>query len=368
MKNEVGKRVYGDVLYEPPEPLFPDSFPKRGRWTPRLLILFALIAIAVCVWMISVSGRSGDGGGEIDEGDTVDSTAEQSCESEARGESTEGVSESESRYPETEAPSETESKTEEAGTDDKCETDGEISDLSDIVEMDLSQVEKGDRYVINYSDRIADVGGLIDRGFIYTEEMGNAAPLVLVIHTHTSEEYLSGGSGYRGPFGVVSVGDVLSARLNSLGVTSVHCTVIHDGDGENAYLNAQKTIEMMLDIYPSIKYIVDVHRLSLASEGKIIKTVSGCLDGSAQIRLTVGAYDGDDSWQEDLSLALALRDKLNSKGARVCMPVVISPSISNSDMSEYYIMVDVGSSGNTVEEAMAAGERLAFAIADVVLE
>lgn len=364
MKNEVGKRVRGDLLYEPPEPLFPEGFPKRRRRVPRLLALLVLIGVAVCIWVISASGKGGGGGG-TDESGAIEGTVEESYGGEVSSESTERPIETESRRPTTEAPSESEGDAQ--GGDEAEETEEETLDVSDVIEVDLSQIEKGDRYVINYSDRVADVSGLIDRGFIYTEERGNAAPLVLVIHTHTSEEYLSGGSGYRGPLGVVSVGDVLSARLNTLGIVSVHCTVIHDADRENAYLNAKRTIETMLDIYPSIRYIVDLHRLKLDADGEAIKTVSGCSDGSAQIRLTVGAYDGDDGWQEDLSLALALRKSLNGGGARVCMPVVISPSISNTDMSEYYIMVDVGSSGNTVEEAMAAGERLAFALADVVL-
>lgn len=364
MKNEVGKRVRGDILFEPPEPLFPEDFPKRRRRLPRLIALFILIAAAVCIWVISVSGNGGRGGGAIDGSGASEGLVEESYESESEGGYTGVPTEEESRRYETE-PLETESEAESEG---ESETENVISDISEVIEVDLSDIEKGEEYVINYSGMTADVSGLIDRGFVDSEERGSAAPLVLVIHTHTSEEYLSGGSGYRGPAGVVSVGDVLVSRLNSLGISSVHCTVIHDSDGENAYVNAKKTIETMLEIYPSIKYIIDIHRLKLGVDGEILKTASGCSDGSAQIRMTVGAYDGDDSWQEDLSLALSLRRSLNGGGERVCMPVVISPSIFNSDTCEYYIMVDVGSSGNTVEEAMAAGERLAFAFAEVLVE
>ncbi len=372
MKNEIGKRIQGDLLYEPPEPLFPEGFPKRRKRVARFLALIVLFALAVCVWVISASGKSGDGVGSFDEsgpsGETVtgsvESTVGEHYESEYESEYADMSTEGERHPPETEL-AEIESREQ---TEAVSETEEIESGTADVIEVDLSQIEKGAGYVINYSDKIADVGGLIDRGFIDTVERGGAAPLVLVIHTHTSEEYLSGGSGYRGPSSVVSVGDVLNARLNSLGIGSVHCTVIHDSGAENAYKNARQTIETMLEIYPSIRYIIDLHRMELESGGTLMKTVSGCSDGSAQIRVTVGSHGTDDSWQEDLSLALSLRGSLNDGGARICMPVVISPGMPNSDMGRYYITVDIGSSGNTVEEAMAAGERLAFAIGDVVAE
>ena len=143
--------------------------------------------------------------------------------------------------------------------------------------------------------------------------------------------------------------------------------MIHDGNEKNAYLNARDTIKTMLEIYPSIKYIIDVHRLELESDGKIVKTISGCSDGSAQIRLTASVGPGD-RWQENLSLALALKSSLNHRGERVCMPAVLSQSAYNSDLTEYYIMVDIGSSGNSVNEAKAAAKRLADALADILLE
>ena len=49
------------------------------------------------------------------------------------------------------------------------------------------------------------------------------------------------------------------------------------------------------------------------------------------------------------------------------MPVVISPSLPNGDVSRYYFMADIGACGNTVEEAMAAGKRLGIALADVLI-
>ena len=366
MKKEVGERIRGDVLFEPPDPLFPEGFPtERRRRFPRFALLFGIIILAVCVWVISVSGKASDGKNEENGSEGTSDSAVYGSETE----SGHGERETdESVRLETEKATEKESN---EATENLNETERDTSDSGnreEIKEVDLSQVEKGEEHVINYSGGVADVAGLIHRGFIGSEERGGAKPLVLVIHTHTSEGYLQGDSDYRGPAGVVSVGDVLVSELNLLGVNSVHCTVIHDSGDGNAYLNAKKTVETMLEIYPSIKYVIDLHRIGEKASGEEIKTVSGCADGSAQIRITVGSYNGDDSWQEDLALALFLRRELNADGRRLCMPVVISPSISDTDLCEYYIMADVGASGNTVDEAMAAGRKLARAFAQTILE
>ena len=358
MKNGLELRKENGVLYEPVEPLFPDAPRKMRIRTVRAIFIVVALAVIVSVWAIAASGK----GEESETAEDFFGGVETFPESEI-GSERESFPESD-RY-ETEEGSVFESETEiESESEDKNEPESAPS-VSGIIEADLSEIERGPAYVINYSDREADIQGLLERGFIHSAVAGSAAPQVLVIHTHTGEEYQSGGSGYRGPVGVVSVGDVLVSRLNSMGIGAVHCTVINDGKGENAYRNAERTVRMMLEIYPSIRYVIDLHRMDLTEGESIVKTVSGCPDGSAQIRLSVGAGD---AWQDELSLALCLRRSLNGKGERICMPVVITPSLSNLELGEFYIMADVGSAGNTVEEAMKAGERLARALASVLLE
>ena len=360
-RNEVGERREDGVLFEPPEPLFPELIPRPRRYLPRIIALAVFVTVLGVIWDVIASGENrGDvfgTDGDHGEGTPTEFTVE-SEHAEANGD--DGVSDTESEG------NEDESTASETGTEwDTEKESAESIEPVKIKEIDLSQTEKGDKYIINYTSKAPDVSGLVDRGFIDCERVGEAAPIVMVIHTHTSETYFDGENSFFG--GVVSAGDVLVQRLNSLGLSALHCTVIHDGNEKNAYLNARDTIKTMLEIYPSIKYIIDVHRLELESDGEIVKTISGCSDGSAQIRLTASVGPGD-RWQENLSLALALKSSLNHRGERVCMPAVLSQSAYNSDLTEYYIMVDIGSSGNSVNEAKAAAKRLADALADILLE
>lgn len=349
MKNELTERREGRVLYEPPEPLFPDLLPRRQLYLRRaatFVALFCLIAF-VCVVAISASG----GGGE--EGTTEPLYGFGAPEAPDM-QQTESYSESSSETAEGISTVETETEVE--------ETESPELPVPEFVESDLSFAERGDSYIINYTDRAVEISELLDRGFVDSEVPGGAAPSVMILHTHTSESYLGSTSEYLD--GVISVGDALSRKLNSLGLTTLHCTVIHDGGEGNAYIAARETIETMLRVYPSIKYVIDLHRIELELDGLPVKTLSSA--GAAQIRLTVSA-DGE-GWQESLSLALSLRQRLNVGDARICMPPTLSPSRYNSDLSPYYLMVDVGATGNTAREAILAAERLAQALCDTILK
>ncbi len=366
MGKEISKRTESRVLYEPPEPLFPDGIPPRRIKVGRIVALVIFVSLVIFIWTFAVSGKD-----QKEQESESERVTERGGESEKTSETNDPGIESESHPEPKESESETETEREtannETGSVTEEKADGGSSEESTVAKADLSQIEKGEGYVVNYSDKTVDTEGLLDRGFVGGESAGGAAPLVLIIHTHTSEEYAASESDFRGLESVVSAGEAMSASANQLGIPTVHCTVIHDGKDRNAYANARDTILMMLEIYPSIKYVVDVHRLSLYDGELPIKTVSGCKDGSAQIRLTVGAREEYGDWQEDLSLSLALRKSLNENGERVCMPVVVSPSLPNGDVSRYYIMADIGAVGNTTQEAIAAGKRLGVALADVLL-
>ncbi|MBR3879111.1 MAG: stage II sporulation protein P [Clostridia bacterium] len=354
MKNEVSKREETRVLYEPPEPLFPDLPPKSPRVFWLRLAAFATLAlIIIFVWITAVSAGN-------EENETQFTGTEPQNKTE--------ITESERESTETEEPvdKETQTETNEELTAEQTEneigTETDNTPQMDFVESDLSLAERGDAYIVNYTEKAVGIAELLDRGFVDCEEKNSPSPIVMILHTHTSEAYYKSENKYLG--GVISVGDALSRRLNALGLTAIHCTVIHDDGEGNAYIAAGETIKMMLKVYPSIKYVIDLHRMELESDGVPVKTVS--TEGLAQIRLTVSA-DGA-GWQENLSLALSVRQKLNENGTRLCMPPTLSPSRYNSDLPEYYLMVDVGATGNTVREATFAAERLAEAIYDTVIK
>ena len=356
MEKDIVKRgrTENRVLYEQSEPLFPPLM-KNERYRRAKMILCAAVAVALVVggalWAINVFSEDG-GNGKIPDGfatretdvPTETETPEKS-ESESLGES------------------QTHDSSSGEESDTAIETAPEI-----FAETDISESDKGDEYVINYTSKKLDVQGLLHRGFVYSEQSNSQAPLVMVIHTHTGEKYLGEGEDALGLGSVVSVGEGIVARLNALGLSAIHCTVIHDEGEENAYLAARQTIKTMLEIYPSIKYVIDVHRMSLeGADGAVLATkLTG--DGEAQMRISVSTdqkREGD--WQDDLCLALALRSELNASQSNACAPVTVRGGGYNGDLCRFYLTLDVGAQGNGVDTAIAAGESFAEALADIVL-
>ena len=358
MKKEIIRRKAstrgGEVLYESPEPLFP-PIDVRARAKRRLYAacLVLLLITAAVIWATA----AGIGEKSPTQSDT------ESAEAPATQESTER--ETEPDTPDTETLEESKGYTEDNTDFDNTETQATIPVETERGTVDVSDLWRGEDYVINYTGQPLDVAGLIDRGFVYTESRYQMSPVVMIIHTHTSEQYGDGGA----IGGVVAVGDKMSAVLNSLGIPTVHCTVIHDGGGQNAYVAARETVKTMLKIYPTVKYVIDVHRMELYSgDGKPAATALDN-DGAAQIRISVSSEQKSAGiWQDDLSLALSLRELLNEDGNTSCAPVSVTYGGYNADLSRFYLTVEIGSWQNTVSEAKKAGVSLAQALVRLVLE
>lgn len=231
---------------------------------------------------------------------------------------------------------------------------------------DMSFSERGDAYIVNYSKLNPDAKGILEMGFGGGRYTYSEAPVVLILHTHTSEGYLDADGNdpfYLLNHSVLTVGERITYELSRRGIPTVHCSVIHDGDGEDAYANAADTIATMLKIYPTIEYVIDLHRAEEQDEdGNPLKSESAT--GDSQIRITVSSGGGLS--EESLALALCLRRELNSGEARLCMPVVFTDSKYNSDLSKYYLKVEVGTQANETAESVAAGEAFAAALADIL--
>ncbi len=337
---------------------------RRGLSLPKRALVWGICAAMALVLWICVSSGAFDGmidfvrqainGGGWSQGSGIPPAGD-------NGETERDESGSESEYE-----SDTEDKKESGGSESAEDSESDTEEIVDkIVSSDLSLVERGDGYIVNYSKHQPDTEGLLEMGFqggrySYTEQ-----PVVLILHTHTQEGYYDLDENEASHIltkSVVSVGERVAYELNRRGIPTVHCTVIHENDNE-AYASAAETIRDMLKIYPSIEYVIDLHRLeTVDANGKMLRTESAI--GTAQIRLTVSSHGVLE--RDTLSLALCLRRKLNGEGRRLCMPVVFTDSELNAEATPYYLKVDVGSWGNEVSEALAAGEIFAETLAEIL--
>jgi stage II sporulation protein P len=252
-----------------------------------------------------------------------------------------------------------------------------------VTSLDLAALSLGAFYIHNETAYAPNVEELLAREL--SRPSSTDRPTVLILHTHTSESYLPEGTAYvTEPIGdltysrneranVLRVGETLCRALNEKGITALHCTVMHDEPRlGGAYRRSAETVKRYLEQYPEIEYVIDLHRDSVTTaDGKIVRSLGRSEDGEAvaQIMTVVGS-DGNgtsfDHWEENLALALQLREKLNGDGGSVCRPVSLRNESFNQEYAKHALLFEIGTAANSPEEAERAVLLLADALAELI--
>ena len=221
----------------------------------------------------------------------------------------------------------------------------------------------------------ADIAGSLQKELSW--DLTAQSPSVLIIHSHGTESYTPTGeyqesSAYRTRdpgYNVISIGDRLVQVLESQGIHAVHDRTAHDDPSYNAaYSNARESIEAYLKQYPTIKLVLDIHRDSVENaDGQQLRFVTETPQGTAaQLMLVVGSDASGLShsgWPENMSLAVKLHALLEKQAPGICRPISFRSQRFNQDLSPGALIVEVGSAGNSRQEALAAVEQLGQAIA-----
>lgn len=207
------------------------------------------------------------------------------------------------------------------------------------------------------------------------------APTVLIFHSHATEAYTPTGAEdaykesdrYRTldtERSIVRVGSEITAILEDAGIRVIHDTTLFDYPNYNdAYIRSSAAVDQWLAQYPSIRLVIDLHRDALeAEDGTIYKTVAGTVDNCAQIMLVMGSDamgQQHPNWRVNLSLAVEVQSALCAKWATLARPIVLRPSRFNQHQSTGELLVEIGTHGNTLQEAITAGRLLARTIVEL---
>ena len=207
-------------------------------------------------------------------------------------------------------------------------------------------------------------------------------PTILIIHTHGTEAYTETsdtkyeeyGGEYRTKddrYNLISIGDELTRLLEEAGLSVIHDRTPHDlNDYLDAYDNSRAAVQKYLQQYPSIKMVLDLHRdaaeNSDGSQWATSATVNG--EDSAQLMFVVGTNArglNHPNWQTNLSIAEKLNVLMEKSAPGLTRPIDLRGQRFNHDLAMGAMIVEVGSAGNTHEEAMNAISVLAEAILDL---
>ena len=259
--------------------------------------------------------------------------------------------------------------------------------LKPIVKLDLS----GGGDFINTTSFELDPGALREAAEL--SPVPEEGPLVLVLHTHGTEAFSDGGTGaYADPDGrasgwydpdggsprsedrtknVVGIGDEFCRVLEENGVAAVHCDRLHDlPDFNRSYVNSYASAVEYLEKYPSVRYVIDIHRDSVvrANGEKIATDASGC-GGCAQVMLVAGTDESGyahPDWRINLGGALLWKDTMDELYPTLSRSIYVRTVRFNQHVSKGAMLLEVGSCGNTFDEAKTAAGYAARALAALI--
>lgn len=247
----------------------------------------------------------------------------------------------------------------------------------------LETTIQGGLSVNNATGYWVDVTEILSAGPGLTLPQGAAQ--ILIIHTHSSEAYTQAGLDRYEPsdtnrtenteFNIVRIGDELTEIFQQAGLNVIHDRGIYDYPSyTGSYTRSGQAIEQYLRDYPSIQMVIDIHRDALGTDDVVYKTMAE-EDGvcASQVMLLIGTDESGlehPNWRQNLALALYMQNAVNAQHPTLMRPIALVQQRYNQHLSPGSMILEVGSNGNTLREALAAirlfGQAAAPALAELV--
>lgn len=221
----------------------------------------------------------------------------------------------------------------------------------------------GNIEINNQAKKQVDINALLNKelNLSLTSE-----PSVLIVHTHTTESYTPSLTYNYTPtetdrtldpkYNMISVGEVIYNALTEKGINVIHDKTINDYPSySSSYSKSLKLVNSYMEKYPSIKFVIDVHRDAIASGKK--GTVTDFDPSSAQVMLVIGTDASGlnhPHWENNLSFALKLQHKMNTLYPTLARSINLRKERFNQHTAPYAFILEVGTNGNTLDEAKTA--------------
>ena len=195
---------------------------------------------------------------------------------------------------------------------------------------------------------------------------------ILIFHTHTCESYTpteqynyQQTGNFRTTdlnFSVARVGDELTNYLMGYGFNVNHDKTYHDYPAyTGSYTRSKATVENILKSNSS-DIIIDLHRDAIGSKSNYDPSVKIGEDTVAQLMFVIGTNGGGlyhPNWQSNLKFAIELQQKANEIYPGLFKTMIVRKSRYNQHLGKAACIIEVGATGNTLEQCMNSMKYLA---------
>lgn len=211
----------------------------------------------------------------------------------------------------------------------------------------------------------------IDESILDTELNINKENIV-IFHTHTCESYTpteqfnyEQTGNFRTTdlnYSVVRVGEELTQNLVKYGFNVNHDKTYHDYPAyTGSYTRSKATVESVLASTPS-DIIIDLHRDAIGSKSDYDPSVKIGDETVAQLMFVIGTNGGGlyhPDWQSNLKFAIEVQEKANEMYPGLFKTMIVRNSRYNQHLGKAACIIEVGATGNTLEQSMTSMKYLA---------
>lgn len=201
---------------------------------------------------------------------------------------------------------------------------------------------------------------------------------ILIFHTHTCESYTPSEKyqykqtgNYRTTdknYTVVKVGRELDRQLQNYGYKVIHSETYHDYPSyTGSYENSYKTVTNLLQKNKNTDIVIDLHRDAI-SDYSYAPTVKIGDEYAAQLMFVIGGNISKEhpNWQQNLKFAVKIQQKANEMYPGLFKPIILRYASYNQQTAKAANIIEVGSTGNTLDQALISMKYLAKVISEVV--
>lgn len=200
---------------------------------------------------------------------------------------------------------------------------------------------------------------------------------VLIFHTHTCESYTPSEKFQYQQTGnfrttdlnytVARVGEELANCLNQYGFNVKHDKTYHDYPAySGSYTRSATTVNNILGTNSS-NIIIDLHRDAIGSKSNYDPSVKIGDEVAAQLMFVIGTNGGGlyhPNWQSNLKFAIQLQQKANEMYPGLFKPMIVRNSRYNQHLGSAACIIEVGATGNTLEQCLTSMKYLAKVLAE----
>ena len=277
---------------------------------------------------------------------------------------------------------------EERISEDLTETQTETPQTAQVANLDLS-IEKlrdfnyliSKFYTVDSTTTIGanqlNVDDLLSRNMkVNTSSNG---PKVLIFHTHSQEAFADSKAGDAST-SIVGMGKHLSEQLNALGIETLHHVGVYDLingklDRSKAYQQAEIGVKEILNQYPSIEVVIDLHRDGVPESTRLVTEIEGkqvakimYFNGLCRTKSNGDLTSMPNPYiQDNLALSLQMQLESEKQFSGFTRRIYLKGYRYNMHLMPKTLLIEAGAQTNTVEEVKNAMDLLAKILSKVLL-